>query len=127
MKNTNMKTLLITMIFCIFFTFMCKPETEESAYKYLPGTYVTTQESGCHVTITLTKTTNGIRYKIKGKKIHKTGMLKIYENYLNYGDFETEITDPSKGLLTLQNYGNSMNPFHHIKECDVKYLKFYKQ
>jgi hypothetical protein len=82
----------------------------------------------CKVTIEITKINGKYLYELKGRKINKKGELVVNrgkkETYLHFDDLSGLLESDS--LIVMQNYGNSMNQYLNIAECDIKYLNFAK-
>ena len=81
------------------------------------------ESNSCPVSLQIRQDGESLEYKLVGKLIQEKAELKLEENYIVLKNFSMLI---DQNALILQNYGNAMNPFHHIKECDEKYIKFIK-
>lgn len=111
-----------------------KPERNETD-KY-PGTYMS-QDETCNIKISIEKSELMYKYRITTNTLKSSGNLKIdtvhngvYFRFTNLSSesesytIEAQVNDDE---FLIQNYGNAMNQFHHIKECDLKYITFSKE
>lgn len=94
-------------------------------------------ETGCDIVITIMKEKNGFKYYIKGMHLDVEGMAVLSADQVAYyvtfdgptgGDNKpnTVSGEYKDNTITIQNYGNSMNEYHHFKDCDEKFLEFKK-
>ena len=115
-----MKKLICLLLYLLVIS--CSNNTNDK----LVGKY--SIDDTCNVTIEITKVKGKYLYKIKGRKIIKKGDLVIKqekkETYLVFDNLSGLLESDS--LIVMQNYGNSMNQYLNISECDIKYLQFKK-
>lgn len=94
-------------------------------------------EGTCGFELIITKEKEDYGYNMKGQN----GIVDIYgkltvsrENGADYLNLTLPEGFSSKSVqalfenntITIQNYGNSMNDYHHFKDCDDKYMEFKK-
>ena len=92
------------------------------------GIYELTGRNNCELTIQITN----LKYEFKTNKKNISGNIRIVKNegasyiYFDnlYGDDPKEIiyAKYEKESLIIQNYGNNMNPYLRLSECEDKYL-----
>ena len=103
--------------------------------KYL-GNY-TSQDDACDIRISVEKRDRLYEYQITTATLKSSGNLKIdtvnngvYFRFTNLSSESESYTIQAQVYddeFTIQNYGNAMNQFHHIKACDLKYITFIKE
>lgn len=90
----------------------------------------------CNLTITLIKETEGYKYLLTGEHYDQEGKALIEKADAVYLTFNGPVGNNKPNTVSgqieensilIQNYGNSMNEYHHFVECDEKYLEFVKQ
>lgn len=111
-----------------------QPEGNETG-KYL-GNY-TSQDDACDIRISVEKRDRLYKYQITTATLKSSGNLKIdtvhngvYFRFTNLSSESESYTIEAKVYddeFRFQNYGNAMNQFHHIKDCDLKYITFTKE
>tara|TARA_B110000037_G_C16964189_1_gene442245 strand:+ start:474 stop:740 length:267 start_codon:yes stop_codon:yes gene_type:complete len=77
------------------------------------------------------------KYQLTTASLKNSGNLKIDTVKNNVYFLFTNLNSESEGYaieaqvnddeLIIQNYGNAMNQYHHIKDCDVKYIHLTKE
>jgi len=152
MKNFNFKLLGFIILF--IFAISCNSTTKSSDSKNeetnsteekqeavknentgtdYSGVYKATEEAACDIVISIKKENNNYTYNLKTKSIDFNGDLTItndkgtiYFNFKGKIDSDTDGFDAqfSEGLLTIENYGNAMNQYNIINDCDAKYIQF---
>ena len=103
--------------------------------KYL-GIYMS-QDEACDIKISIEKSKLMYTYRITTNTLKSSGNLKIdtvhngvYFRFTNLSSesesytIEAQVNDDE---FLIQNYGNAMNQFHHINDCDLKYITFTKE
>lgn len=96
------------------------------------GTYHIVDKSSCDISIIISKNGNDLTYK-SGETEGKVEVIQQdKETYLNFlgfsgkspeGDLEAKYENET---LFIQNEGNAMNPYTHLKQCDAKFLELKK-
>lgn len=92
--------------------------------------------NNCFIELLITSNKDDFHYRIKTNKLEKEGRLEITKNenevcFKFIGLFGTEPKEEISGqymnkIIVIQNYGNEMNEFIRISECDMKYLELEK-
>ena len=100
------------------------------------GDYLT-QDEACNVKITIEKNEGYYNYHVSTSTLKNSGNLNIDSSENNVYFLFTNWISPSnespiqailnENELMIQNYGNSMNSYHHVKDCDVKYIQLIKE
>jgi|TARA_B110000261_G_C13059187_1_gene347449 hypothetical protein len=111
-----------------------KPKSNEID-KYT-GNY-TSQDEACDIKISVEKSDLLYKYQLTTATLKNSGNIKIDTVKNNVYFLFTNLNSESEGYaieaqvnddeLTIQNYGNAMNQYHHIKDCDVKYIHLTKE
>jgi len=92
--------------------------------------------NNCFIELIITSNNDNFHYQIKTNKLDQDGQLEITKSgnevYLRFiGLFGTEPKEEIIGQyinkkIVIQNYGNAMNKFIRLSECDMKYLELEK-
>jgi hypothetical protein len=111
-----------------------KPKSNETD-KYT-GNY-TSQDEACDIKISVEKSDILYKYQLTTATLKNSGNFKIDTVKNNVYFLFTNLNSESEGYaieaqvnddeLIIQNYGNAMNQYHHIKDCDVKYIHLTKE
>tara|TARA_B110000091_G_scaffold197377_1_gene225555 strand:+ start:17 stop:535 length:519 start_codon:yes stop_codon:yes gene_type:complete len=111
-----------------------QPKSNETD-KYT-GNY-TSQDEACDIKVSVKKSDLLYSYQFTTATLKNSGNLKIDTVKNNVYFRFTNLNSESEGYaikaqvnddeLIIQNYGNAMNQYHHIKDCDVKYINLAKE
>ncbi len=98
--------------------------------------YYRLPELGCNIALTIVKENGVLKYYFKGEHLDLEGTALVHvEEDIYYVTFDGPIGNtPPKTVsgqfidntITIQNYGNTMNDYHHFQDCGDKYLEFKK-
>lgn len=122
----------------IIFTFS-KQNTNEGKNKETDnyvGQYIS-KDDACNIKISVEKSGHQYKYQLNTTNINNSGILTVATvNNDVYFEF-TNLNSESEGSpisaqidsdgIVIQNYGNAMNQYHHLKDCDVKYIYLTKE
>lgn len=100
------------------------------------GNYIS-KDDACDIKLSIQKSGLQYKYELNTSNLKNLGILKIvkesndvYFEFLNLNSdsegypIQASVNDEE---LIIQNYGNAINQYHHIKDCDIKYILLTKE
>lgn len=118
----------LSLLFVSLFAISTQAETLPSVV----GHYESSVPMACNLVVELSQSNGAGEYNVTTSSRSATGRFVLEGEYVTFIDLFAAESSPSKELvvsallssdsLTIQNYGNSMNPYNFFPECGDKYL-----
>jgi len=101
----------------------------------LPGTYESAEAIDCALRVTVSSRGDRYFYHLKTSERDARGTLQSEneENVINFMGLRADYPEKTTvsalyldGAILIQNYGNAMNEYTFLSECDQKYIELHK-
>ena len=118
------------LLFLIFTFFTISLNISYAKESLQPGGY---KADNCDVIIFLKKQNELFSYRVESEELNFSGQVSFSDNNLIFSKFRNYIDKNfydvagdivSNDRFIIQNYGNSMNMYNNIPDCEDKYLEY---
>ena len=118
------------LLFLIFTFFTISLNISYAKDSLQPGGY---KADNCDVIIFLKKQNELFSYRVESEELNFSGQVSFSDNNLIFSKFRNYIDKNfydvagdivSNDRFIIQNYGNSMNMYNNIPDCEDKYLEY---
>ena len=118
------------LLFLIFTFFTISLNISYAKDSLQPGGY---KADNCDVIIFLKKQNELFSYRVESEELNFSGQVSFSDNKLIFSKFRNYIDKNfydvagdivSNDRFIIQNYGNSMNMYNNIPDCEDKYLEY---
>ena len=118
------------LLFLIFTFFTISLNISYAKDSLQPGGY---KADNCDVIIFLKKQKELFSYRVESEELNFSGQVSFSDNNLIFSKFRNYIDKNfydvagdivSNDRFIIQNYGNSMNMYNNIPDCEDKYLEY---